>query len=117
VALPPHERPEGDVARLDHARYPWLATQRLDTSHIEGKIITLRRLGVPYPVGFERRAADDLRAQAERIAAGLQLAGMKTGGDRESVAIIAYLQRLGRDIKADTGTRTAEHLRESNGAR
>jgi cytochrome c oxidase cbb3-type subunit I/II len=97
--------------------YPWLATQRLDTSHTEGKIITLRRLGVPYPEGFEQRAADDLRAQAAQIAAGLQSAGFKTGGDREIVAMIAYLQRLGKDIKADTGTRTAEHLREANGAR
>jgi cytochrome c oxidase cbb3-type subunit I/II len=78
--------------------YPWLYTASLDTSHIEGKIITLRRLGVPYPEGYERQAESDLRAQAETIAAGLTRGGLATGGDREIVAMIAYLQRLGRDV-------------------
>ena len=41
-------------------------TASLDTSHIEGKIITLRRLGVPYPEGLRaRRPRADLRAQAD----------------------------------------------------
>jgi cytochrome c oxidase cbb3-type subunit I/II len=92
--------------------YTWLYDQVLDTSHIEGKIITLRRLGVPYPPAFENpllRGADkplvsaarlDMTAQAERIAAGLKQAGLATPPDREIVALIAYLQRLGTDIKA-----------------
>jgi cytochrome c oxidase cbb3-type subunit I/II len=79
--------------------YPWLYTDRLDTSHIEGKIITLRRLGVPYPDGYERDAEADLRAQADRIAAGLTGGGLDAAADREIVALIAYLQRLGTDIK------------------
>ena len=78
--------------------YPWLVSQALDTRHTEGKIITLRRLGVPYPEGFEREAVADLRAQADRIAAGLQSGGFDVSGDREIVAMIAYLQRLGTDI-------------------
>ena len=48
--------------------YPWLYDARLDTSHVEGKIITLRRLGVPYPDGYEKQAEADLRAQAAPIA-------------------------------------------------
>ena len=91
--------------------YPWLYDQALDTSHIEGKIITLRRLGVPYPIAYESpmlrnlgtpllsAARLDLQAQAERIAAGLSQAGMVVPPDREIVALIAYLQRLGTDIK------------------
>jgi cytochrome c oxidase cbb3-type subunit I/II len=97
--------------------YPWLAAQALDTGHIEGKIITLRRLGVPYPDGYERRAGDDLRAQARQIAAGLQSAGFSVTDDREIVAMIAYLQRLGKDIKAGAATPTAENLPSVNGAR
>jgi len=78
--------------------YPWLYDQALDTSHIEGKIITLRRLGVPYPAGYERDAERDLRTQAESIAGGLARGGQTVRSDREIVALIAYLQRLGTDV-------------------
>ena len=92
--------------------YPWLYHQILDTSHVEGKVITLRRLGVPYPAGYEQpmlRSLDlpilsaarlDLDTQAARIADGLSQAGVAVPPDREIVALIAYLQRLGTDIKA-----------------
>ena len=91
--------------------YPWLYDAGLDTSHIEGKIITLRRLGVPYPVGYEQPTLRESRAAAlgrtarpgsagRRVAAGLKQAGMAAPPDREIVALIAYLQRLGTDIKA-----------------
>ncbi|HEY0872070.1 MAG TPA: cytochrome-c oxidase, cbb3-type subunit I [Vicinamibacterales bacterium] len=79
--------------------YPWLYDSTLDTTHIEGKIITLRRLGVPYPDGFERTAGEALATQAAGIAAGLTQAGLAVEADREIVALIAYLQRLGTDIK------------------
>ncbi len=79
--------------------YPWMYDARLEPSHIEGKIITLRRLGVPYPEGYERQAESDMGAQAAKIADGLTRSGFKTSADREIVALIAYLQRLGTDIK------------------
>ena len=79
--------------------YPWLYAAQLDTSHVEGKIITLRRLGVPYAEGFERTAAADLRRQAAQIAEGLARSGFPGTADREIVALIAYLQRLGTDIR------------------
>ncbi len=78
--------------------YPWLYDDALDTSHTEGKIITLRRLGVPYAPGYERQAEADLRAQAASIAAGLTRGGLAATADREIVALIAYLQRLGTDV-------------------
>jgi cytochrome c oxidase cbb3-type subunit I/II len=78
--------------------YPWLYDAVLDTSHVEGKIITLRRLGVPYPAGYEKQAEADLRAQAASIAGGLRKGGLAASDDREIVALIAYLQRLGRDV-------------------
>ncbi len=82
--------------------YTWLYDSVLDTSHTEGKIITLRRLGVPYPDGYERQAVGDLQQQAQGIAGGLVQGGFQTAPDREIVAVIAYLQRLGTDIKATT---------------
>jgi cytochrome c oxidase cbb3-type subunit I/II len=79
--------------------YPWMYTARLDESHIEGKIITLRKLGVPYPEGYEAKARGDLQSQAREVATRLAQAGMHTPSDREIVALIAYLQRLGTDAR------------------
>ena len=88
--------------------YPWLFDTRLEVAHTEGKIITLRRLGVPYPEGYERDAVRDLNVQAARIAASLNAAGQDAKPDLEVVALIAYLQRLGTDIKPKTSTRVID---------
>jgi cytochrome c oxidase cbb3-type subunit I/II len=87
--------------------YPWLYTASLDTSHTEGKIITLRRLGVPYPDGYEKQAESDLKAQASRVASGLTAGGLPVSSDAEIVAVIAYLQRLGTDIKTPAASAAA----------
>ncbi len=79
--------------------YPWLMNDKLDLSHIEGKIMTMQKLGVPYPAGYEQQALTDLKAQAEGITANLQKGGFAVTADKEIVAMIAYLQRLGTDIK------------------
>ncbi|ODS53232.1 MAG: cytochrome C oxidase Cbb3 [Acidobacteria bacterium SCN 69-37] len=78
--------------------YPWLYGRALDTRHTEGKIITLRRLGVPYADGFEREAVTHLQAQATGIAEGLRGSGFEVEDNEEIVALIAYLQRLGTDV-------------------
>jgi cytochrome c oxidase cbb3-type subunit I/II len=79
--------------------YPWLFENTLDISSTESKIRTMMTLGVPYPEGFEKVANDDLKAQADKIAANLEASGIKVMSDKEIVALIAYLQRLGTDIK------------------
>jgi len=81
--------------------YPWLLENELDFSGIGSKISALRTVGVPYPEGYESTAAADLKTQAETIAANLTAGGMKTAWNREIIALIAYLQRLGTDIKAE----------------
>ncbi|MGB3619579.1 MAG: cytochrome-c oxidase, cbb3-type subunit I [Catalinimonas sp.] len=80
--------------------YPWLLEQKLDTTMTAAKISAMRTLGVPYAEGYEAQAHADIEAQAAAIAGGLREAGIKTDPDREIVALIAYLQRLGTDIKA-----------------
>jgi cytochrome c oxidase cbb3-type subunit I/II len=80
--------------------YTWLYDDDLDLSHTEGKIITLRKLGVPYPYDFELDAVDSAKAQAKTVAADLATTGMKgIDANKEIIALIAYLQRLGIDIK------------------
>ena len=79
--------------------YPWLLTNDLDISSLASKISSLRSIGVPYPAGYEQRAPEELRLQAEQIAAELMKSGAPAEPQKEIIALIAYLQRLGTDIK------------------
>jgi cytochrome c oxidase cbb3-type subunit I/II len=81
--------------------YPWLITDRLNTSSTEKKIRTMQSLGVPYPQNFDKEALTDLYRQAEEIAVKLKDQGVDVEPDREIIALIAYLQRLGVDIKSN----------------
>ncbi|MFA5244838.1 MAG: cytochrome-c oxidase, cbb3-type subunit I [Pedobacter sp.] len=80
--------------------YPWLIDQTLDISTTPAKINAMRTLGVPYEEGYDLKANDDLKKQADAIAANLAKDNIKVSSDKEIIAIIAYLQRLGTDIKA-----------------
>lgn len=80
--------------------YEWLITQKLDTTTTIAKINAMRTLGVPYEPGYEHQANKDLDKQANEIAADLNKNNVKVKSDKEIIAIIAYLQRLGMDIKA-----------------
>ena len=82
--------------------YPWLKTTELDYSDLPAKIRTMQKLGVPYPEGYDQQASADLEAQAAKIAAGLEDAGVAVMPNTEIVALIAYLQRLGTDIKGES---------------
>ncbi|GAB3929944.1 cytochrome-c oxidase, cbb3-type subunit I [Mucilaginibacter myungsuensis] len=81
--------------------YSWLLTQKLDTTTTIAKINGMRKLGVPYAAGYENIANQDLDKQAKEIAANLYADKIEVKSDKEIVAIIAYLQRLGTDIKAN----------------
>jgi len=81
-------------------RYPWLLSQKLDFSSLPSRIGALRRVGVPYPVGAEGTAEKDAKVQAAKVVANIQGGSVKEARpDTEIVALIAYLQRLGTDIK------------------
>lgn len=80
--------------------YPWLIEQELNVSATADKIRAMRTLGVPYPEGYEDRANQDIKIQADAIAKNLATDNVQVKSDREIIAIIAYLQRLGTDIKA-----------------
>ncbi|TXI68024.1 MAG: cytochrome-c oxidase, cbb3-type subunit I [Cyclobacteriaceae bacterium] len=84
--------------------YPWLYEQQIDKDLTAGKISVLRTIGVPYADGYEEIANAELDAQAKRIADNLSLEGLETTPDAEIVALIAYLQRLGTDIKLNETT-------------
>jgi cytochrome c oxidase cbb3-type subunit I/II len=81
--------------------YPSMLTNDLDLSLLPSKIAALRTLGTPYPRNFEKDAIGKAKEQALLVAKNLNDQGIKDPGleNKEIVAIIAYLQRLGTDIK------------------
>jgi cytochrome c oxidase cbb3-type subunit I/II len=69
---------------------------------VPARIRVMQRLGVPYPRGYDRQANADLMQQAERLRASLAADGIQTPANREVIALIAYMQRLGTDIGKST---------------
>lgn len=59
----------------------------------------MRTLGVPYEKGYDQKANEDLAKQAQSITDNLKKDKIEIPADREIIALIAYLQRLGRDIQ------------------
>lgn len=80
--------------------YPWLFDNQLDTELTTRKIRALQKIGVDYPQFYDKMALTDLNVQAASIAEVLKKDGMPISADKEIIAVIAYLQRLGTDIKA-----------------
>ncbi|MCF6308291.1 MAG: cytochrome-c oxidase, cbb3-type subunit I [Flavobacteriaceae bacterium] len=101
--------------------YKWMITDKLDRSDIAKKMSVLETLGVPYTEEEIANAEASMDKQAAAIEKNLyadpdfaasyeadKAAAAETGEefvemrDREIVAMIAYLQRLGTDIKVKT---------------
>jgi len=90
-------------------RYSWLLSQKLETDSLPARLNAMRKLGVQYPAGYENGPAQkDLQTQADKIVTNLKLGSVTTQSDREIVALIAYLQRLGTDIKSAPVTTAAK---------
>jgi len=107
-------------------RYPWLIRNELNKSDTEAKMRVMVTLGVPYTDEEIANAQSSMTEQGTLIENNLNNdpdfvrsydADKKAGGDdfvdmrdREIVALIAYLQRLGTDIKLqDVDNSTAQN--------
>ena len=88
--------------------YAWMLDNPIDTASTPAKIRAMQKLGVPYPDGYDRVANEDLMKQAASIRAKLEADKIKTPANREIIAMIAYLQRLGTDIKAVPATASVQ---------
>ena len=84
--------------------YPWLIDQQLDNSTLVAKMNAMRILGVPYSNEDVENAVAAAEKQAEEIAKDLSANQVDVKSDKEIIAMIAYLQRLGTDIKAEAKT-------------
>jgi cytochrome c oxidase cbb3-type subunit I/II len=93
--LDPSSMAEGSI--MPH--YPFLYKNDLDISSTKSKIHAMRQMGVPYPHNYEDIANDDLKKQALEIVKNLKAADIQIEPSKEIISLIAYLQRLGKDIK------------------
>jgi cytochrome c oxidase cbb3-type subunit I/II len=80
--------------------YPWLAQDILDFDTIKPKLKALQAIGINYSDTEIENAKESARLQAQKIAEGLSSQGEDAPYDRELIALIAYLQRLGVDGRA-----------------
>lgn len=98
-------------------RYPWLIYNKLDRSNTEKKIKAMVKLGVPYTLEYIKKMHKDMDIQANKIVSDIykEYPSLKKEIERqkekekekfiplekrEIIALIAYLQRLGTDIKS-----------------
>ncbi|HRN95779.1 MAG TPA: cbb3-type cytochrome c oxidase subunit II, partial [Chitinophagales bacterium] len=94
--------------------YPHLLDNDLDIRTTKKKIQVMQKLGVPYPKGYEDIANDELMKQAKGIQADLKMNGITTSEKKEIIALIAYMQRLGKDIKGESTFRIPASLKNAN---
>jgi cytochrome c oxidase cbb3-type subunit I/II len=78
--------------------YSFMLEQNLDTSTTAAKINAMITLGVPYEKGYGKIANQDLMIQAKGISDNLKADSIKISPNKEVIALIAYIQRLGTDI-------------------
>ncbi len=90
-------------------QYPWLISDDLDISKTVDKVNAMVTLGVPYTQFELDKAIYLLKNQAKDIENNLRQDpefvknyGTAQIENKEIVALIAYLQRLGTDIKAES---------------
>ena len=79
-------------------KYGWLITDPLDGSLTGRKVRVMQVLGAPYTAQEMRHADRNRDRQAREIAARLAESGIQVEPDREIVALIAYLQKLGTGL-------------------
>lgn len=84
--------------------YTWLFENEIDTAITPAKIRAMQTLGVPYEEGYDAKANADLMAQAEKVKGNLAKDNIQVKSNKEIVALIAYLQRIGTDIKLEQKT-------------
>lgn len=89
----PQEVVEGSIM----PPYPFLLEKPLDLSRTQKKLELMTKLGVPYTDAEVKTAVAAAEAQAKAIGADLAKDGAPGMESKEIVAMIAYLQRLGKD--------------------
>ncbi|MBC7366300.1 MAG: cytochrome-c oxidase, cbb3-type subunit I [Undibacterium sp.] len=90
------ENPRSISVGSNMPNYPWLLTTPTDVAALPVKISVQRTLGVPYPAWTDAQIAANVDTQAKGISDDLRAAGGYVARDKQVIALIAYLQKLGK---------------------
>jgi cytochrome c oxidase cbb3-type subunit I/II len=90
------EDPRSTSVGSNMPAYPWLLQNSTDVAALPSKLSVQRLLGVPFPNWTPEQLKARIDEQAKAISAELRTAGAYVAPDKEIVALIAYLQRLGK---------------------
>jgi cytochrome c oxidase cbb3-type subunit I/II len=88
--------------------YPWLLAHNTDVAALPAKLSVQRTLGVPYPNWTPEQINARVADQAKAIAAELRTAGAYVAPEKEMIALVAYLQVLGRSEPTASATVAAK---------
>jgi cytochrome c oxidase cbb3-type subunit I/II len=78
--------------------YKWLVEQKTDYASLPGKLSAMKALAVPYTDEQIKNGIELAQVQAKEITTDLMNQGVPAAvEDKELVALISYLQRLGKD--------------------
>lgn len=79
--------------------YPWMLTKETDYASLPKKISVQKILGVPFSDATDEEVIAQAKAQAAEIAADLAKSQVVISPDKQVIAIIAYLQQLGKSTE------------------
>jgi cytochrome c oxidase cbb3-type subunit I/II len=85
--------------------YPWLFEKDTDFDALPRKIAAMRILGVPYPDWTDEQVLQMAYNQADAITRDLEENFRATDRQKQIVALIAYLQKLGAYEDAEAASR------------
>jgi cytochrome c oxidase cbb3-type subunit I/II len=78
--------------------YAWFAVKDVNLDKTPSKIRAMQTLGVPYETGFDEKAVEEYMLQAQTIVDDLKASGIEIEPQKQMVAMIAYMHKLGKDI-------------------
>jgi cytochrome c oxidase cbb3-type subunit I/II len=90
------EDPRSISASSNMPSYAWLSANDTDIAALPRKLSVQRTLGIPYPNWTPEQITTRVTEQAKAISADLRTAGAYLAPEKEMVALIAYLQVLGK---------------------
>jgi cytochrome c oxidase cbb3-type subunit I/II len=81
--------------------YPWLYDNHVNMEDLAPKLNAMKTLGVPYDEASLKDPIAAYKQQAQGISENLAKDGVTVAPEAEIVAMIAYMQKLGRDYNKD----------------
>jgi len=90
------EDPRAISAGSNMPSYLWLSANNTDVAALPSKLRVQRTLGIPYPNWTPEQIKVRVADQSKKISEDLRAAGAYVAPEKEVIALIAYLQSLGK---------------------